>query len=320
MTIITLHHYENKKNLKNKHSKDLVHMKLEQAKQKFLIDRGTYCSLKSLHYYDYNISNFINWLSENEYEDTMEDLPFDVLDQYILYLRSRRDSKGNTILTNTSVSTYIRAVRVYLNYCCANGLCNVNLSVKLPRADNDLIVPLSVSEINRLDALFDFSDIRQLRNYCCIHLMLDAGLRLSEVANLTSHCLDLEGRVIYVKNSKYNKSRIVPLYGEYASRLETLKSYCRTSGSMIGLSLRGIQTMFRRISVPSNIPRLHPHLCRHTFATSYLVGGGNLERLRLMLGHCDYSTTMMYLHLSEQFSLTGYSIYRLHSDFFRSGY
>jgi len=36
-----------------------------------------------------------------------------------------------------------------------------------------------------------------------------------------------------------------------------------------------------------DIPRLKPHLLRHTFATCYCVLGGNLELLRSYLGHED---------------------------------
>ena len=47
------------------------------------------------------------------------------------------------------------------------------------------------------------------------------------------------------------------------------------------------------------IPRLHPHLFRHTFAVKYLMLGGDLMTLRLILGHSDISVTQLYLHLAQ---------------------
>jgi len=42
-----------------------------------------------------------------------------------------------------------------------------------------------------------------------------------------------------------------------------------------------------------------PHKWRHTFATNFLNRGGNLETLRLLLGHANLKTTQKYLHLSK---------------------
>ncbi|WP_081820350.1 tyrosine-type recombinase/integrase [Robinsoniella sp. KNHs210] len=65
---------------------------------------------------------------------------------------------------------------------------------------------------------------------------------------------------------------------------------------------------------------MHPHLLRHTFATSYIIGGGNLEMLRLLLGHYDYNVTRNYLHLAYQYMILNADIYKLDSVFFKTTY
>ena len=42
-----------------------------------------------------------------------------------------------------------------------------------------------------------------------------------------------------------------------------------------------------------------PHKWRHTFATTFIKNGGDLETLRLLLGHTNLKTTQKYLHLSR---------------------
>lgn len=45
--------------------------------------------------------------------------------------------------------------------------------------------------------------------------------------------------------------------------------------------------------------RVHAHRFRHTFATEYLRQGGEIERLRRILGHTTYAMVMRYVHLDK---------------------
>ena len=78
--------------------------------------------------------------------------------------------------------------------------------------------------------------------------------------------------------------------------------------------------MFQKLKNRSGIQRIHAHLCRHTFATSYMMGGGNLEKLRVMLGHADYNATKIYLQLAAEYDIVKYPIYQLDKVFFEKGY
>ena len=51
-----------------------------------------------------------------------------------------------------------------------------------------------------------------------------------------------------------------------------------------------------------------------------MMGGGNLESLRILLGHYDYSVTRIYLHLANQFFVMDSDIYRLDPVLFRTSY
>ena len=46
--------------------------------------------------------------------------------------------------------------------------------------------------------------------------------------------------------------------------------------------------------------RVYPHLLRHTFATNFIYRGGNLEVLRVLMGHANINITQIYIHLAEQ--------------------
>ena len=61
--------------------------------------------------------------------------------------------------------------------------------------------------------------------------------------------------------------------------------------------------LFQRLKISSGISRLYPHLLRHTFATNYIIQVGNLEVLRVLLGHSSISITQIYIHLATQMQL-----------------
>ena len=44
------------------------------------------------------------------------------------------------------------------------------------------------------------------------------------------------------------------------------------------------------------------HTLRHSFATEYIKSGGDIWELRNILGHSSINTTMIYLHMAEDFS------------------
>lgn len=56
----------------------------------------------------------------------------------------------------------------------------------------------------------------------------------------------------------------------------------------------------QKLKRKTEIPRLHPHLLRHTFATRYLENGGDIYSLREILGHTSLTMVQKYLHLTQQ--------------------
>ncbi len=43
------------------------------------------------------------------------------------------------------------------------------------------------------------------------------------------------------------------------------------------------------------------HVLRHTFASHFMMGGGNLLTLQKLLGHADIKMTMKYAHLAPSY-------------------
>jgi len=60
-----------------------------------------------------------------------------------------------------------------------------------------------------------------------------------------------------------------------------------------------MKMVFQRIARKSGVNRLHPHLCRHTFATNYLLNGGDVFSLQQILGHTTLEMVRRYVTLAS---------------------
>lgn len=315
---------------------------IQEAFERFLENGKSSWAPSTLRFYEKNVGYFLKFLSE-AYPDspTPEKLPPSVFLEYLVSLRAKERYSNHPLrdvmqvqgtIKNNTVRTYGRAAKVFLNWCYQNRLCSQRLTehVRMPKADHDQILPLSSGEVQAMDAVFDRHIPNDLRNLCILHLMLDAGLRSCEVVRLQAADVVFSSGCIAINRSKHSRSRVVPmapllreLLGEYAHVFRIAGPdgpFFRKCRSRDPIDPNVIRALFIRIRRNTGLDRVYPHLLRHTFATSYIMGGGNLESLRILLGHYDYSVTRIYLHLANQFFVMDSDIYPLDPALFRTGY
>lgn len=303
-------------------------MIISEAFEKYVYERSSYCSDKTLLKYRDDMKVFFRFL-EDHYEIDPGRSSFDqlqgtaVLMDFIIYERDRH------AVRNSTIRSYARSVKAFLKWCYEEDLCEDYLKrVRMPKDDAPPKMPLYANEVKQIDAVFDLDDLKGLRNYCIFHLLLDCGLRRQEVVHLQYENLDRERNIITILDSKGFKSRMT-LIPDFV--LDKIYAYSQKSGVSSGVifwSLRGkdpitdnsIKQLFQDLKTVTGINRLHAHLLRHTFATSYLIGGGNLEYLRVFMGHTDYAVTQKYASLAAQLKMLGAEIYRLDPLFFTRGY
>lgn len=286
-------------------------MTLSQAYQAFLRDRSMYCTAKTLKTYQSHMNIFFKFISD---QTDFADVPDSLFMDYVIHLRMKD-------IKNVTVRSYCRPLKAFLHFCYDNDWCQDYLKrVKLPKDDTVPPEPLLQHEVMQLDAVLD----NKIRNYCIVHLMLDCGLRSSEIIKLQIRDLDFENSIIHIRISKEMKSRIVLCPGFL---LDHIHKYIdnRKSGYLFlasrgtgRLSENAIKQLFQDLKVKTGIYRIHAHLLRHTFATAYLIQGGNIEFLRVLMGHYDYSVTKIYSSLAAQYKMLHIPVYRLDNIFFEN--
>ncbi len=265
--------------------------------EEFLADREQYCSAKTLQYYIDCLNKFSKFTTE---------LRADVYGEYVRYLRKQN-------LKNTSIRTYARGVKVYFNWLKEMQYINIRLigQSKLPRPDSSIIQVLTQSEVERLDGVISG------QNRLIIHLMLDCGLRAGEVRGLTWREIDLEKGLLRVQKTKSLMPHIVPLPPRMIEELAKYKAAVNAHAPF-DISENALKLRFRKIKKKSGLQQLHAHLLRHTFGTSFITYRmGDLERLRLLLGHQDIATTCRYIHLAQIYDLEQIEVYKIDEVFRR---
>jgi integrase/recombinase XerC/integrase/recombinase XerD len=263
------------------------------------------------------------------------------LKAYVSMLRNKKKLENHplkptvdTHITKRSIRTYSIDLRTFFNFLYNNEYMEKNIikNFKIIKSEDKLILPLSTDEVSKIDNLFNLKCYRGIRNYCAIHLMLDEGLRSGDVCNLRISCVDFDQNYIVIINGKGDKDRIVPLSRKLRQPLYKYICafrphtgthdylFCSFNDPESPLSEDAIKSLFSRIRKETDIKRLKPHLLRHTFATSYILYGGDIESLRLYLGHSSYSTTQNYLHLANLYEHMESDVYKLDDSFFRCYY
>ncbi len=165
-----------------------------------------------------------------------------------------------------------------------------------------------------------FSVITKRRDLAIFMLMLRAGLRVEEVANLSLGAVDHRRSQLMVRSGKGAKDRLVYLYEDVANALAAYlqlrpetdepRIFLVEKGIYKGqpLSVRGIQKRAEYYSEKCGV-HVSCHQLRHTMATDLLNGGADVVTIQYLLGHSRIKTTLRYARLSNQ---------RARMDFYQS--
>lgn len=173
---------------------------------------------------------------------------------------------------------------------------------KLPKIKHEKKLPV-VLNVSEMTAMMKAN--KPLKKRLIIGILLDCGLRVSELRNLQVADIDLERSVLHVHKGKRSKDRILPLGKIVTKGLITyLDVICPEKylfeGARSGspLSVPSISTIVKDAAKKANIIKnVSAHSLRHSFATQLLENGVNILTIKNLLGHASLNSTLIYLHV-----------------------
>ncbi|MDE2237396.1 MAG: tyrosine-type recombinase/integrase [Elusimicrobia bacterium] len=237
-----------------------------------------------------------------------------LLRQYLEHMRER----GNGSVT---VERAYGGLRCFFGFLSRERMIPQNpiQLVEKPRVERKLIKPLSLEQVRLLLAQCNQKRYDEHRLWTIMVLIFDTGLRISEVIGLRKDAIDFNTGVLRVMG-KGGKERDVP-FGINSKR--ALWGYLARRGDIPGQDLFFVSRFggrccryllrkeFHRLGEQAGIQgvRVSPHTMRHTFATQYILNGGDAFSLQQILGHSTLDMVKIYVGLANR------DVAKLHRQF-----
>jgi integrase/recombinase XerC len=232
--------------------------------------------------------------------------------KYVLFLMMDRRYKVVAVRRNLST------LRTFYTFLRREGIRTDQpaLDVELPKAEQRKPKVLRLPEVasiikTRVERPRGASLAK--RDMAILELLYGSGIRRAELADLNLDDVDFGQRVAMV-TGKGNKRRMVPLT---EASVMAMQSYLHVrpassdrafflSNRNARLCLRQVWKIVKDYGAKSGVDRATTHAMRHSFATHFIEGGGDVSSLQRLLGHANISTTQIYIdqsiaHLKKAF-------------------
>ena len=246
--------------------------------------------------YRYAIIRFLNRYDEKTNISKL------TIDDIIKYFKKDFIDKG---LSAATYNVNLAAVRFFYLICFERSISKVLLpNSKLRKRFPEIVTKeLFLKIINNED---------NIEHKCWLLLSFCCGLRISEVATIKIEDIYSKEHKLRVLG-KGNKERftILPdIVIRFLRLFYQKKRYTHKKGYLfIGQNVnnhiceRTIGNYFSSLKKEYNLPpEITEHSLRHSFATYFLMNGGDLLVLKSMMGHKSLNSTSIYIHLSQNFN------------------
>lgn len=206
----------------------------------------------------------------------------------------------------SSLNTELKVIQSLLRFASENDrpICKTMLEVRPLKTEEALPKDLSM---NQVKALFDA--VHDPIEKAWILLMIHCGLRTCEVRALRWEDVDLQKRVIYIRESKGLQSRVVFLSQPIKEILEELPQNHELVFAYRNkpLSRNYCQSRLRTIGKHCGF-HVTPHQLRHTCATILLNARMSVLGLQKLLGHKYVETTLRYAKVYDATVLRDFQV------------
>lgn len=272
---------------------------LEEYKTIFMASRN-FADRTRVEYLN-DLLDLIQFLEESGLRD-VKDISIPKLERYLAEL----DHRG---MAGSTRKRKVISIRSFLLYLYHDGYLRTNLSNQLipPFSEASSLRYLTKSECERLLEVSSYNT----RDYALIQLLLDTGIKLSELVALTVQDIELSFCFypktqnvgsLHVLGNNRRKGRIIPLnvhvsksitkYFKGRNNPQHLALFTNKYGAPLGP--RGAEKIVSKYMLKAGIKNASIQTLRHTYAVHSLLSGVDLKTIRYVMGFRDVRAISIY--------------------------
>jgi site-specific recombinase XerD len=278
-------------------------------------------SINTVKIVEASVKYLSRFLDDNNFSCGVMDIGVDEIRQFAVYLRQqpkfanhRFTHPQNKGLSGHTINGYMRGLRAFWSWLKSEDFIQINPfdSVKIPKAPHKVIPTFTEEQLIDLFASIDVATAAGYRNYTIILMLLDTGIRCSELNSLKLTDVNLESRSIKVWG-KGAKERVVPIGAKLQKALWKYLNHYRPEPATprydnVFLTSDGhpltkdrLEAIIEYYGKKAGITgvRVSPHTFRHTMAITFLRNGGDVFSLQRILGHSQLDVVRMYVNLAQ---------------------
>ncbi|RRD72775.1 tyrosine-type recombinase/integrase [Tannerella forsythia] len=242
-----------------------------------------------------------------------EGAPIDVRSIDADSVRSWMVSLLDKSMASSSVNRKLSSLKSFFKFLLKQGVLSESPVRLLVGPKMSRPLPSFVKEKEMADLLdgssFE-SDFEGSRDRLLLEMLYQTGLRRSELVGIRHADIDMEAMQLRV-NGKRNKQRIIPfaehlkeMIVHYISEKEkevsaddSMHLFVRKNGQPLTGAIV-YRIVKKRLSGIPMLTKCSPHVLRHSFATSMLNDGAELNAVKELLGHGSLASTSVYTHIT----------------------
>lgn len=204
-------------------------------------------------------------------------------------------------LTQKSVSRKINSIKSFYRYLAVTGLADKNVS-------SVLVHPKLEAKDPKIMSLVEYMALREVARrdtklYTMVEVLLQTGIRISELSGLEVAHLDLtESATLFIPKRESQKERVIPLnkkakesIQKFIAERQISTGFLFSTKSGKPILIRNIRASMERLFKRAGLSDVTVNDLRHTFTAHQLAKGVSLQTVCRVAGHKTLSTTQKYL-------------------------
>jgi integrase/recombinase XerD len=261
------------------------------------------------------IEKFKQWLLSKRYSPSTIKTYSEALKSFLIFYREKPVAEitnedviiynNEYILKNNLSASYqnqiVNAIKLFFQTIRETKI----MVDKIHRPKRSKLLPnvLSKEEVKAI-----LEALTNVKHKTMLSLIYACGLRRSELLNLTFKDIQTDRKLLFIKQSKGKKDRIVPISEKIIEMLRVYyKQYLPKTWLFEGqqentkYSDRSLEEVLKKSIRLAEIKKpVSLHWLRHSYATHLLESGTDLRYIQELLGHSSSKTTEIYTHVSTK--------------------